>query len=211
MTPARITEPAVGACVWASGSHVWSGKIGTFTAKAMANAKNSQRAVVTGEVSLFSDDGEVERQLTDTVVAGQEGRGDDADEHERRAEHREHEELQQDAALVTPATDEEVHRDEHDLEEDEEHEEVEAEEAAHHPRLQDEQPGEVRLDVVVGIDGDHRQREQQPGQHDEEQRDAVDAEVPGDPPLLDPGVLGDELEASPRWCRRRRASRSSAT
>ena len=48
MTPARITEPAVGACVWASGSHVWSGKIGTFTAKAMANAKNSQRAVVTG-------------------------------------------------------------------------------------------------------------------------------------------------------------------
>ena len=30
---ARITEPAVGACVCASGSHVWNGNIGTFTAK----------------------------------------------------------------------------------------------------------------------------------------------------------------------------------
>ena len=30
---ARITEPCVGAWVWASGSHVWNGNIGTFTAK----------------------------------------------------------------------------------------------------------------------------------------------------------------------------------
>ena len=45
ITPARITEPAVGAWVWASGSHVCSGKIGTFTANATAKAKNSQRAV----------------------------------------------------------------------------------------------------------------------------------------------------------------------
>ena len=46
MTPARITEPAVGASVWASGSQVWTGKSGTLTAKAMAKARNSQRAVV---------------------------------------------------------------------------------------------------------------------------------------------------------------------
>ena len=45
MTPARITEPAVGAWVWASGSHVCSGKIGTFTANAMAKAKNNHRPV----------------------------------------------------------------------------------------------------------------------------------------------------------------------
>ena len=58
-------------------------------------------------------------------------RGDDADEHERRAEHREEEELRGrvDAVVVAPATDEEVHRHEHDLEEDEEQEQVEAEEA----------------------------------------------------------------------------------
>src|SRR5260370_36283256 len=34
-TPARITEPAVGASVCASGSHVWNGNMGTL----MANAK----------------------------------------------------------------------------------------------------------------------------------------------------------------------------
>ena len=30
---ARITEPTVGAWVWASGSQVWNGNIGTLTAK----------------------------------------------------------------------------------------------------------------------------------------------------------------------------------
>ena len=33
MTPASSTEPIVGASVWASGSHVWNGHIGTLTAK----------------------------------------------------------------------------------------------------------------------------------------------------------------------------------
>ena len=51
MTPARMTEPAVGAWVWASGSHVCNGNNGTFTAKAMAKAKNSQRPVATGKLA----------------------------------------------------------------------------------------------------------------------------------------------------------------
>ena len=46
ITPARITEPAVGALVWASGSQVCNGKSGTLTAKAMAKARNSHRAVL---------------------------------------------------------------------------------------------------------------------------------------------------------------------
>ncbi len=45
---ARRTEPAVGASVCASGSQVCSGTNGTFTAKAMKNARNSHRAVVAG-------------------------------------------------------------------------------------------------------------------------------------------------------------------
>ena len=65
ITPARITEPAVGAWVWASGSHVCSGKIGTLTANAMAKAKNSHRAVDGGEVGVLGDLDEVERQLAD--------------------------------------------------------------------------------------------------------------------------------------------------
>ena len=40
-TPARITEPAVGASTWASGSHVCSGTIGTLIANDRPNADSS--------------------------------------------------------------------------------------------------------------------------------------------------------------------------
>src|SRR5678815_3638667 len=39
-TPARITEPAVGASVCASGSQVWNGNIGTLMANAKKNPQN---------------------------------------------------------------------------------------------------------------------------------------------------------------------------
>src|SRR6202158_4780578 len=45
-TPARMTEPAVGASTWASGSHVWNGNIGTLIAKATKNPRNSRMANV---------------------------------------------------------------------------------------------------------------------------------------------------------------------
>ena len=48
ITPARITEPAVGAWVWASGSQVCTGHNGTLTAKATAKERNSHRAVTVG-------------------------------------------------------------------------------------------------------------------------------------------------------------------
>ena len=41
MIAASITEPAVGASVCASGSHVWNGNIGTLIAKARKNARNA--------------------------------------------------------------------------------------------------------------------------------------------------------------------------
>ena len=41
------------ACVWASGSHVCRGKIGTLTANATAKAKNSQRAVLVANSALW--------------------------------------------------------------------------------------------------------------------------------------------------------------
>ena len=203
MTPARITEPAVGAWVWASGSHVCSGKIGTLTAKATAKAKNSHRPVVAGNSACSAISTRSNVSSPDAVVAGQEHRRDDPDEHERRAEHREQEELQRRVlpALVAPPADEEVHRHEHDLEEDEEHEQVEAEEAAHHAGLEQQQPGEVRLLVVMWVGAEDGEREQHAGQHDEEQRDPVDAEVPRDAPLLDPRVLRDELEPGVVACR----------
>ena len=47
-TPARMTEPPVGASVCASGNQVCNGNIGTLIAKASANAANSQRCVASG-------------------------------------------------------------------------------------------------------------------------------------------------------------------
>src|ERR1700735_1137253 len=43
-TPARMTEPAVGASTWASGSQVWNGNIGTLMANATKKAKKSHTA-----------------------------------------------------------------------------------------------------------------------------------------------------------------------
>jgi hypothetical protein len=37
--PAKIAEPNEGACVWASGSHVWKGNNGIFIKKEMMNKK----------------------------------------------------------------------------------------------------------------------------------------------------------------------------
>ena len=44
-TLARITEPAVGASVCASGSQVWNGNIGTFTAKPTKNAQKTHHCM----------------------------------------------------------------------------------------------------------------------------------------------------------------------
>src|SRR5213083_3691077 len=49
-TAARITEPAVGASVCASGSHVWNGNIGTFTAKPRKNARKTHHCRLYGTV-----------------------------------------------------------------------------------------------------------------------------------------------------------------
>ena len=150
-----------------------------------------------GEVGTLGDLDEIERDTTE-IVAGDPCRCDEAHQHERRTEHRVEEELRRCvlAALVAPPADEEVHRHEHDLEEDEEEEQVEAEERPHHAGLQHQHPGEIRLLVMMRIDAGDHDRKQQSGQDHHEQRDAVDAEVPADSPLLDPRVLGHELESA---------------
>ena len=47
--PARITEPAVGASTCASGSQVWTGHIGIFTAKLAKKASHSHHCMPTGK------------------------------------------------------------------------------------------------------------------------------------------------------------------
>src|SRR5450432_583988 len=47
-TLASTTDPAVGASVWASGSQVWNGNIGTFTAKPTKKAQNTHHETPAG-------------------------------------------------------------------------------------------------------------------------------------------------------------------
>ena len=51
---ARMTDPWVGAWVWASGSQVWNGNIGTFTAKPMNMPAKSQTWVFLAMSAPFS-------------------------------------------------------------------------------------------------------------------------------------------------------------
>src|SRR5437879_8292811 len=53
-TAARITEPAVGASVCASGSHVWNGNIGTLIAKPRKNARNTHHCMLKGTESFWN-------------------------------------------------------------------------------------------------------------------------------------------------------------
>ena len=47
-TAARMTEPAVGASVCASGSHVWNGNIGTLIENPRKNARNTHHCRLNG-------------------------------------------------------------------------------------------------------------------------------------------------------------------
>src|SRR5712672_1292867 len=49
-TLARITEPAVGASTCASGSQVWNGHIGTFTAKPRKKAQKTHHCIFQGRL-----------------------------------------------------------------------------------------------------------------------------------------------------------------
>src|SRR5580765_486653 len=53
-TAARITEPAVGASVCASGSQVWNGNIGTLIAKPRKNARKIHHCRLNGRDSLWN-------------------------------------------------------------------------------------------------------------------------------------------------------------
>ena len=54
ITAARITEPAVGASVCASGSQVCSGNIGTFTAKPQKKARNTHHCRLARKPSFWN-------------------------------------------------------------------------------------------------------------------------------------------------------------
>ena len=118
------------------------------------------------------------------------GGGEDRHEHQQRADQRVEDELDRgvDAVGATPDADDQVHRDQYDLPEDVEEEEVEREEDAEHPCLQDEEANEVLLHAV--LDRPEARQDADPakqrGEHHECAGEAVNAKVVGDAEAWDP-------------------------
>src|SRR6266566_4821565 len=53
-TPAKMTEPPVGASTWASGSHVCNGHVGSFVPKAMSSATNIRSPIVPAGIGVVA-------------------------------------------------------------------------------------------------------------------------------------------------------------
>ena len=137
----------------------------------------------------------------EALGAGLGEQGQERHEHQCRAEHRVEEELQRGvlALLAAPRADEEVHRQQHDLEEDEEQDQVLGDEGAGHAHLQDEDQHQEGLDVArlrhVPERVDDRHEGDEARQHVQRQADPVDTDRVVGVDGLDPRGIGEELQA----------------
>ena len=137
-------------------------------------------------------------ERAEVVGAGLQVQVDQRDQHEDRAEERVEEELHRrvDAPLAAPDADDDEHRDQHRLPEGVVQQAVERGEDPDHHALEDEERREVLREALrdraePGDDDEHGGERRQ---HDQRQRDAVDAEVIVGMKARDPGDALDELE-----------------
>ena len=199
-----MTEPTVGAWVWASGSQVWNGNIGTLTPKPTNMPAKIHSWLAAGDVrrGTAGQGSHVEGVglLADQAPVGQEVQRQEAHQHQGRTEHRVEEELQRciPAIVTAPDGDHEEHRQQHDLEEHEEQDQVLRQEGADHAGFEDEYQRQEGLgvvwlgEVVPAVDDAQRHDEQR--QRHQRQRHAVDGEDEPGVDDLDPLLVGDELQ-----------------
>jgi hypothetical protein len=122
---------------------------------------------------------------------------EDAEQHHHAADQRVEEELDRrvQPPVAAPDADEEVHRHQHDLPEQEEQQEVERNERADHAGLEHQQEDVVLLHALP--DGrprrQDRDRAQQRRHQDQQDAEAVDAEEVVSPDRRDPRHALDEL------------------
>ena len=144
-TPTSSAAAPAGAAPPASGSQVWNGKNGALIAKARKKPRNSQR-------SAPASNRRVAERLPVEGVPTEHPQADHRGQHEQAADERVEEEL--DRRVLAPraaeGADEEVHRHEHDLEEDVEQEHVGGREDADHGELERQQQREVRRATLAG-------------------------------------------------------------
>ena len=144
-TPTSSTAPPIGASEPESGSQVWNGTSGALIANAMKKPRKSSFCTPGVDVEL-AQRVEGEGALAELAVAHH-VQPDDGGQHDQPADQAVEEELHRGVlpARAAEAPDDEVHRDEHRLEEDVEEEDVGRGEDADHHRLEQQQPGEVGL------------------------------------------------------------------
>ena len=186
----------MGASVWASGSQVWKGNMGTLIAKARPKARKSQTCVSERDLEV------IELEEVEGVLAGggavMEIQDQDGDQHQDAPHHGVDEELDRrvDPALrVSPDPDQEVHGDEHHFPEDVEEEKVQRAEDPDHPGLQKEDADHEFFDLVLNIlpAGHDRDEGEKGREKNQKQADPVDSQVIGNPVIGDPGDLFHEL------------------
>ena len=114
-TPARITEPAVGASTCASGSQVCSGTIGTLIAK--RSAKAASRTACTSSGRCVRTRSANANEVMPVVLLQRPDEVDHRGQHQDAAERRVEDELDRrvDAPLAAPDADDQEHRDQHRL------------------------------------------------------------------------------------------------
>jgi hypothetical protein len=184
--PARITEPAVGASTWASGSQVWPHR--------QFHGERGQEGEP--QPSLHLGRKTIGQQHRDVGGARLPIDRHDGEQHQQRAGKREQEELEAgiDAALAAPDADDQEHRDQPALEEQIKHHQVERGEHAEHQRLEHEEGDHVFLHPFG--DGEparqDAERHEEGGEQHERHGDAVNAHVEAD--RAEPRSELDELE-----------------
>ncbi len=126
------------------------------------------------------------------VAAGEDAEGDKASEHHRRAEEGVDEELdrRRPAVLVPPDADQQVHRDQRDLEEDVEQDQILRGEHPEHPDLGEEDRREVLLEVTPHVPRrEHRDDGQQRRQEEHPETEPVEADPVADVQRRYPGKV----------------------
>ncbi len=122
----------------------------------------------------------------------------DRDQHQHGAEQRVEEELEAciNAALATPNTDDDEHRDKACFKEHVEQEQIERAEHADHERFQNKESDHVFLDALVDSQPacQDAERHEESGEHDKQHGNAVNAHVVGNA-TTEPVNLLDHLEA----------------
>ena len=146
------------------------------------------------------------------AIRGQDPGGDRADQHQqgphqRVDDHLDHGRLRADRPLVLlrpagmlgpPAPEQEVERDQHQVEEEDEEDQVLGQEGAEHGRLGEAEHQEVDARPLRRVDrGPERGREPEDGgEQDQEEADPVDAQLVADAESRDPALVDGVLDAA---------------